>query len=114
MMIISKKTFFGFIVSVSVALLVLFFIPFFVFANGDAEIEPHEEVVVEQIMDEEEHFVEDGHTDHTHATVTTELWWQSPVWWGLFLTSLLLILLLSFGVYKYLQDKPVKIKSSSK
>ena len=109
---ILKKTFIGISLGAGIVLLS---IPFFVFANGeDAEIVPHEnDVVLEQeLIEEEEHFIGDEHIDHTHASVSTVQWWKSPVWWGLFLTSLVLILLLSYGVYKFLQDKPIKNKSS--
>jgi len=51
----------------------------------------------------------DGHTDHTHEVVSTVLWWQNKVWWGLFITSLILTTLLSYGVFKYLEDKPRKV-----
>lgn len=108
---ILKNTFIGFI---AVAASIVLLIPFFVFA--DEQDIPHDDsVVLEQVLieEEEEHFIGDEHIDHTHAIVSTVIWWQSPVWWGLFLTSLVLILLLSFGVYKFLQDKPVKNKSSS-
>lgn len=86
--------------------------PLFVFANGeDADIVPHDDAVEEVIqIEENEGFVGDGHTDHTHITpVSTIPWWQSTMWWSLFLISLLLMAVLSFGVYKYLEDKPREV-----
>jgi len=54
---------------------------------------------------EAENFVGDGHTDHTHVPVSSVPWWQDKIWWIFFLSSLFLMSILSFGVYKYLEDK---------
>lgn len=108
-MTILKKTVTGFVLGAGILLLILFSVPALVFA--DEQDVPHDDnVMSEQVLTEGEHFIGDGHIDHTHAIVSTTLWWKSTVWWGLFLVSLLLISLLSFGVYKYLQDKPIKKK----
>jgi len=53
---------------------------------------------------ETEHFVGDGHTDHTHAPVSSVPWWQNPVWWLLFISSLVSMAILSFVVHRYLKD----------
>lgn len=50
-------------------------------------------------------FVGDGHTDHTHEPVVKGPWYQDGRWWGLFLTSILLMIVLSFGVYKYIREE---------
>ena len=69
---------------------------------------PTEEVLAEEVqviqVQEDEHFVGDGHTDHGHAApVSTIPWWQSQIWWISFISSLVLMSLFSFGVYKYLK-----------
>lgn len=60
----------------------------------------------EEVSREEdiEHGIGDGHTDHTHIVLPT-IWWQSTMWWVLFLISLFLMAILSYGVYKYLENK---------
>ena len=83
-------------------------VPFFVFANGeDVGTVPHDDAAeVEGIqIEENEGFVGDGHTDHGHITPVSSIpWWQSTMWWSLFLISLFLMAILSFGVYKYLEE----------
>ena len=86
--------------------------PFFVFANGDdIHIDDisrvHEEVVeIDSIQtQEDEHFVGDTHTDHAHELTIRGPWWQDKTWWQYLIISLLLMSILSFGVYKYLEDK---------
>ena len=93
-------------------------IPFFVLADdGHDETVPHSDVAEVQVISAEpevfevvgveeeiEHEVGDGHTDHTHVVLPT-IWWKSTTWWALFIISLLLMTILSFGVYKYLENK---------
>lgn len=56
-------------------------------------------------IEEKEGFVGDGHTEHTHSEVSFVVWWQSKMWWVMFLVSLFLMTILSFGVYKFLEVK---------
>lgn len=56
-------------------------------------------------IQKDEDFVGDGHTDHGHAApVSTIPWWQSEMWWILFISSLALMSLFSFGVFRYLKN----------
>lgn len=107
-----KKILGSFIVGIGV----LFILPLFVFADeGHDDVVPHSDVVEVQAISaepeefltntEEEHGIGDGHTDHTHAEVSFVVWWQSKIWWVMFLVSLFLMTILSFGVYKFLEDK---------
>jgi hypothetical protein len=58
----------------------------------------HDDAPAEQ----DEHFVGDGHTDHTHEPAFGGgAWWESQRWWTLFFISLGLILILSVGVFKF-------------
>jgi hypothetical protein len=50
----------------------------------------------------DDNFIGDGHTDHTHAPVALTVWYKNITWWWLFLVSLVLMTLLSMGVYKYI------------
>lgn len=95
-------------------------VPFFVLADeGHDTAEPHiDEVEVQTTLvepeqfeaeTEEDHEVGDGHDDHTHVVLPT-IWWKSTSWWVLFISSLFLMTILSFCVYKYLEDKQVNKK----
>ena len=51
----------------------------------------------------------DGHTDHTHAPGASSILVPgSSAWWGVMFVSLVLMSLLSYGVWKYLQVAPVQ------
>lgn len=57
----------------------------------------------------------DGHTDHTHAPGASSILEPgSGAWWGVMFVSLLLMSLLSFGVWKYLQVAPVQSAKEKK
>ena len=98
------KTFGSIVIGMSLVLM-----PLFVFAHHeeDADIVPHDDAAEVQVIQTEENegFFGDGHTDHGHVTPASTIpWWQSTMWWSLFLISLLLMTILSFGVYKYLEE----------
>ena len=51
----------------------------------------------------------DGHTDHAHTMGESGILKPlTPAWWGVMVTSLIFMSLLSVGVWKYLQVAPVK------
>lgn len=54
---------------------------------------------------QDEGFVGDGHTDHSHTPVIRGPWHQDGRWWTLFLISILLMSVLSLGVYKYISKE---------
>ncbi len=59
--------------------------------------------------------VGDGHTDHSHAQGGSSILKPGTgPWWGVMMTSLTLMALLSVGVWKYLQVPPVKLTSEAK
>lgn len=79
----------------------------------DSELPPGEALIAEFYLkvsppfavEEEDDFVGDGHIDHTHAVIIKGPWYLDQMWWFLFTLSLFLMVLLSYGVYKYLQVK---------
>ena len=102
----------------------IFLVPLFVFAHPeDADLVPHDdggEVAVVQVIqieeevsaigeveeeDDDDHFVGDAHTDHAHEPTISGPWWQSQTWWLYLIVSLFLMSILSFLVYKYLENK---------
>lgn len=51
----------------------------------------------------------DGHTDHAHTMGGSGILKPgTTAWWGVMVTSLIFMALLSVGVWKYLQVAPVK------
>lgn len=94
-------------------------VPLFMLADeGHVEEVPHGDTVqvqttssvtFEQFGEGEEdiHSIGDGHTDHSHVVLPT-VWWKNTMWWTLFLISLFMMTVFSYGVYKYLEDKPLK------
>jgi len=100
-----------------VSVLVLFFmliIPVLVNADeGHTEAVPHSEVPVLPIEDDDD-FVGDRHDDHIHEITIVSPWYQNLKWWVLFIISLFMMSLLSFGVYKYLQVEVKQNESRTK
>ena len=107
---------------------VLLVVPFVTFAHPeDANIVPHDEIdevvevqviqtqegideevevsqIVNKVVEDDDDFVGDKHTDHAHEPVVSGPWWQNKTWWTYLIVSLLLMSILSFGVFKYLED----------
>ena len=102
-----KPLLFG--VVIVLTLLITLFIPVFGYADeGHVDAVPHSEVPVLPIESDDD-FVGDRHTEHIHEITIVSPWYQNLKWWVLFIISLFMMSLLSFGVYKYLQ---VKVKQN--
>ena len=84
---------------IHVVALAVLMLPVAVFAHGAVQDEHAEEAVM----------ASDGHTDHDHSVGGSELLVAfSSAWWGLLGVSVLLTVLLSFGVWKFLHVPPIK------
>lgn len=104
------------LIRVAIIIGVFAIVPLFVLADVDPD-HGHEEIPAVQgtgavfVDIGEDNFIGDGHTEHAHEVVQKVVWYKDPMWWTLFLVSVLLLTLLSLWVHKLIRVEVPRTKS---